>query len=229
MRFVWEWNMRKEARRSLLTVFQFHWKSCVCTYLCGVGTTESIASPHHIFDALHFLLVAMPILHGSFLRLLQRTLQGLDPFSCGPETFLQFGKLTSQVCIVTHQLSNTRVRVYDCMIFNNVIHAFTLIIYYNQIYRPFFILSKHYRQETSLICFLLLWPEVFFKKIAGLPYDHSFFFFIKPGKKKTVASVIYLVPVRQILWCNLQHWGQEFHNICVVSWINYLQKANYLF
>lgn len=85
---------------------------CTGTYLGGVGTTESGASPHHVFDALHFLLVAVPILHGSFLRLLQRALQGLDPFGCGPETFLQFGELASQVCIVTHQLSNTRVYGY---------------------------------------------------------------------------------------------------------------------
>lgn len=71
-----------------------------CTYLCSVGTTEWVASPHDVFDALHFLLVAVAILHGSFLRLLQRALQGLDPLGCGPETFLQFWKLTSQICIV---------------------------------------------------------------------------------------------------------------------------------
>lgn len=70
-----------------------------------------MASPHHIFDALHLLLVAVAVLHGSFLRLLQRALQGLDPFGCGPETFLQFGKLTPQVCVVTYQLSNTHTRV----------------------------------------------------------------------------------------------------------------------
>lgn len=156
--------------RSLLTVLRFHWKSCVCTYLCGVGTTESIASPHHIFDALHFLLVAMPILHGSFLRLLQRALQGLDPFSCRPETFLQFGKLTSQVCIVTYQLSNTRVRVYDYMIFNYVIHTLTIVItiteyvYIQYMYNIFYILSK-YNLLRNLsftdICYLFLRAEVF--------------------------------------------------------------------
>lgn len=116
------WQQKHVTQKTLLTVLGSTGKT-VSTYLCGVRTTENTASPHHIFDTLHFLLVAMPILHGSFLRLLQRTLQGLDPFSCRPETFLQFGKLTSQVCIVTHQLSNTRVHVNDSMISNFVIHA----------------------------------------------------------------------------------------------------------
>lgn len=81
----------------------------VCgTYLCSMGPAEGIASPHHIFDPLHLLLVAVAVLHGSFLRLLQRTLQRLNSLSCRPKTFLQFWKLTAKICIVTHQLSHTQ-------------------------------------------------------------------------------------------------------------------------
>uniref|UniRef100_A0AAY4EYW0 Secreted protein n=1 Tax=Denticeps clupeoides TaxID=299321 RepID=A0AAY4EYW0_9TELE len=32
---------------------------------------QRVPGPHHILDALHFLLVAAPVLHGSLLRLLQ--------------------------------------------------------------------------------------------------------------------------------------------------------------
>lgn len=110
---------------------RFLWKSRVCaqrrTDLCSVGSTERIANPHHIFNALHFLLVAVPILHGSFLRLLQRALQGLDPFGGGPQTFLQFRELTSQIRIVVYQLSNTHVSACDwTWFFNHVIQAFAI-------------------------------------------------------------------------------------------------------
>ncbi len=72
-----------------------------------MGSAEWIASPHHIFDALYFLLVAVAVLHGSFLRLLQRTLERLDSLSCRTKTLLQFWKLTAKICIVTYQLSHT--------------------------------------------------------------------------------------------------------------------------
>lgn len=78
---------------------------CYCTYLRSVGPAEGIASPHYIFDTLHLLLVAVTVLHGSFLRLLQRTLKRLNSLSRRPKTFLQFWKLTAKICIVTHQLS----------------------------------------------------------------------------------------------------------------------------
>lgn len=78
------------------------------TYQSSVRPAEWISDPHHIFDALHFLLVAVAVLHGAFLRFLQRTLQRLDSVSCRPETFLQFWKLTAKICIVTHQLSQTQ-------------------------------------------------------------------------------------------------------------------------
>lgn len=73
-----------------------------------MGPAERIAGPHHILDALHFLLVAVTVLHGSFLCFLQCTLQRLNSLSCRPKTFLQFWKLTAKICIVVYQLSHTR-------------------------------------------------------------------------------------------------------------------------
>lgn len=127
-------KMRRQINETCTPVTRrprFLWKSCVCaqrrTDLCSVGSTERIASPHHIFNALHFLLVAVPILHGSLLRLLQGALQGLDPFGGGPQTFLQFRELTSQIRIVVYQLSNTHVRTCDWeWFFNHVIRAFAI-------------------------------------------------------------------------------------------------------
>lgn len=80
------------------------------TYLRGVGPAEGGASPHHVFDALHFLLVAVAVLHGSLLGLLQRALQRLDPVSCGPKTLLQLRQLAAKVCVVTHQLTHARTQ-----------------------------------------------------------------------------------------------------------------------
>ena len=85
--------------------------ACV-TYLCSMGPAERIASPHHIFDALHFLLVAVAVLHGSLLRLLQCTLQRLNSLSCRSKTFLQLWKLTAKICIVTYQLSHTHTHTH---------------------------------------------------------------------------------------------------------------------
>lgn len=70
----------------------------------SMGSAEGSAGPHHIFDSLHFLLVAMAVLHGSFFCLLQRTLERLNSLGCRPKTFLQFWKLAAQICIVTYQL-----------------------------------------------------------------------------------------------------------------------------
>lgn len=76
------------------------------TYLRGVGPAEGGADPHHVFDALHFLLVAVAVLHGALLGLLQRTLQRLDSVGRGPKTFLQLRKLAAKIRIVTHQLTH---------------------------------------------------------------------------------------------------------------------------
>lgn len=74
------------------------------TYLSSVGPAEGIARPHHILDPLHLLLVALPVLHGSLLRLLQRPLQRLNSLGCRPKTLLQFGKFTAKVGVVAYQL-----------------------------------------------------------------------------------------------------------------------------
>lgn len=57
-----------------------------------------------LFDAVHFLLVALAIAGGVLLGFLQSRLQGLDPLSRSSKTLFQFRKLTAQVCIITHQL-----------------------------------------------------------------------------------------------------------------------------
>lgn len=85
-------RMRRSARR--------------LTYLGGVWPAEGGASPHHVFDALHFLLVAVAVLHGSLLGLLQRPLQGLDSLGGGAKTLLQLRKLAAEIGVVAHQLTN---------------------------------------------------------------------------------------------------------------------------
>lgn len=118
---VMKWHTQpcKAVCRSLLRAVQLFWNSRICeqgacvTYLCSMGTAEWIASPHHIFDALHFLLVAAAVLHGPFLRLLQCTLQRLNSLSCRPKAFLQLWKLTAKICIVTDQLSHTHKSTFS--------------------------------------------------------------------------------------------------------------------
>lgn len=110
-----KWNMqpRNAARRllqssSIILNGQIGGWGAWVTYQSSMRPAEWIPGPHHIFDALHFLLVAVAVLHGAFLRFLQCTLQRLDSVSCRPKTFLQFWKLTAKICIVTHQLSQTQ-------------------------------------------------------------------------------------------------------------------------
>lgn len=81
--------------------------------ILGVGLTdkssmrpsERVSGPHDVFDALYFLLVAAPVLHGSFFSLGQRVLQRPNPLGRRAQTLLQLRKLAAQICVITNQLS----------------------------------------------------------------------------------------------------------------------------
>lgn len=73
-----------------------------------MGAPHRILCPHGVLDAVHLLLVAAAVHHGSLLRVPQCSLQGLNSLSSRPKTFLQLWKLTAQICIVTNQLTETR-------------------------------------------------------------------------------------------------------------------------
>ena len=69
-----------------------------------------VPPPHEVslsdglLDAVHLVLVALPVAHGALLGLLQRLLQRLDALHGGAQTLLQLGQLAAQVGVVTHQL-----------------------------------------------------------------------------------------------------------------------------
>uniref|UniRef100_A0A8B9KV95 Transmembrane protein n=1 Tax=Astyanax mexicanus TaxID=7994 RepID=A0A8B9KV95_ASTMX len=50
-------------------------KEFLLTNQSSVRAAERVSGPHNFLDALHFLLVAAPVLHGSLFGLLQCTLQ----------------------------------------------------------------------------------------------------------------------------------------------------------
>uniref|UniRef100_A0A3B1JIT1 Transmembrane protein n=1 Tax=Astyanax mexicanus TaxID=7994 RepID=A0A3B1JIT1_ASTMX len=61
-------------------------KEFLLTNQSSVRAAERVSGPHNFLDALHFLLVAAPVLHGSLFGLLQCTLQrpnSLSPASTG--------------------------------------------------------------------------------------------------------------------------------------------------
>lgn len=63
-----------------------------------------VLGPDGLLDAIHLLLVALAVARCVLLGLLQSRLKGLDPLSRSTKTFLQFRKLTAQVCVITYQL-----------------------------------------------------------------------------------------------------------------------------
>lgn len=74
------------------------------TDLCCMRASRGVLGSHCVLDAVHLLLVAPAVHHGSFFGISQCSLQGLNSLSSRPKTFLQLWKLTTQICIVTNQL-----------------------------------------------------------------------------------------------------------------------------
>uniref|UniRef100_A0A8C9RN51 Uncharacterized protein n=1 Tax=Scleropages formosus TaxID=113540 RepID=A0A8C9RN51_SCLFO len=62
------------------------WRQRCITNLSSVGAPHWVLGTHHVFDALHLLLVTAPVLHSALLGLLQCTLQGLNSLSRRPKT-----------------------------------------------------------------------------------------------------------------------------------------------
>lgn len=81
-----------------------NYRICLLTNLCRVVALHAVFVAHCFLDAVYLLLVAALVFHCPFLGFLQCTLQGLNSLSRSPKTFLQFRKLTTQICIVTNQL-----------------------------------------------------------------------------------------------------------------------------
>ena len=80
---------------------------CVCVCLTDLGRVSSpghVLGPDVLLDAVHLQLVALAVADGVLLGLLQSRLQSLDPLGRRPQTLLQLGQLTAQVCVITHQL-----------------------------------------------------------------------------------------------------------------------------
>lgn len=82
-----------------------------------------VLGPDGLFDAVHFLLVALAVPHGALLGLLQGVLQGFDPLGRGPQTLLQLGQLAAEVRVVSNQLEGrfTLVRLLKCSMHQKVL------------------------------------------------------------------------------------------------------------
>lgn len=78
------------------------------TDLCGEAPPRHVLGPDGLFDAVHFLLVALAVPHGVLLGLLQGVLQRLDPLGRRPQALLQLGQLAAQVCVVSDQLRSRK-------------------------------------------------------------------------------------------------------------------------
>lgn len=76
------------------------------TYLGRVSSPRDVLGLHHLFDAVHFLLVAFAVFGGRLLGGPQGSFQSFDTFSCSSKAFLQLGQLTAEVGIVLRQLEN---------------------------------------------------------------------------------------------------------------------------
>lgn len=80
-----------------------------------MGAPQGILCPHGVLDAVHLLLVAPAVHHGSLLGIPQCSLQGLNSLSSRPKTFLQLWKLTAQICIVTNQLGGGKMKKIELL------------------------------------------------------------------------------------------------------------------
>lgn len=76
------------------------------TDLGGRSSPRDLLGLHHLFDAVHFLLVAFAVLGGRLLGGPQGSFQSLDAFSRSAKAFLQLGQLTAEVGVVLRQLEN---------------------------------------------------------------------------------------------------------------------------
>lgn len=80
----------------------------VLTYLSRVTPPGDVLRADGLFDAVHFLLVSFAVSRGRLLGVPQGGFQRPHPLCRGPQTLLQLGQLTAKVCVVPHQLPDTK-------------------------------------------------------------------------------------------------------------------------
>lgn len=79
-------------------------RDATLTYLGRVSSPGDALRVHHLFDAVHFLLVAFAVFGRRFLGGPQGSFQSFDTFSRSSEAFLQLGQLAAEVGVVLRQL-----------------------------------------------------------------------------------------------------------------------------